>query len=323
MSRPGEFELINRYFLEVFRQQADETTGVRLGIGDDCGILAVPAGENLLVSVDTLNGGVHFPECSPPELLGRRALAVSVSDLAAMGASPLGFTLALCAPDLREDWLQDFSAGLAKAAKEFAIPLIGGDTTRGPLSLSVQVMGSAPEGRALLRSGAKPGDVIMVSGSLGDARAALDHLLDHIALPDQGHFLSRYWLPQPRLALGQALRGVATAAIDVSDGLAADLGHILKASGIGASIDISALPVSKELRDAYAPEVVSGYALAGGDDYELVFTVPPAKVGQVVALSAQLGLALTAIGHIEANPGLRCFDKDGAQVTPPAGYQHF
>ena len=314
----SEFDLIEKYF----RNLTAPTSTVPVGIGDDCAVLDIPADEQLLISVDTLVETVHFPRDYPPAYLARRALAVCVSDLAASGAKPLAFTLALTLPKVREEWLAAFSASLRLAADEYGIALVGGDTTRGPLCLSLQVMGSAPRGQALLRNGAQVGDRIYVSGNLGDARAALDCLAE--AQPDehQQRLLLRYHHPEPRLALGMALRGIATAAVDVSDGVAADLGHILKASGVGACLQLGALPLSDALR-SNAEGAALDYALAGGDDYELCFTAPVNMIAQVAGLSRQLNISLSDIGCIEENLGLRCLDRQGNPYSLPAGYQHF
>ena len=319
----SEFDIIQRYFCEGAGQISGASAkAIRCGIGDDCAVLSIPPGEELLLSVDTLVESVHFPVNYSPALLARRALAVCVSDLAASGASPLAFTLALTLPAVDEVWLTGFSASLAEAAAEFGVVLVGGDTTRGPLCMSFQVMGSAPTGQALLRNGAQIGDAIFVSGSLGDAHAALA-LLDCEPtglLPDQQYLLARYPTPAPRLALGQKLRNLATAAIDVSDGLAADLGHILKASGVAGVLRVKDLPLSAALINHGG---ALDAALSGGDDYELCFTVPASRRGDVAVLSAALNLALTEIGYIEAGNGLRCVDAQNNVYSPSSGYQHF
>lgn len=323
----SEFALIERYF----RPLSHPSEFVQCGIGDDCAVLSVPAGEELLISVDTLVEGVHFPVGYAPDLLARRALAVCVSDLAASGAEPQAFTLALCLPELNESWLSRFSAALAEDAGRYGAVLVGGDTTRGPLCITLQVMGTAPRGKALLRSGAQPGDRIYVSGTLGDARAALDFLDSSAPSAAQDFCLQRYHTPEPRLALGAALRGVASAALDVSDGLAADLGHILAASGVGARLDAARLPLSPALRELYPLDsakidsvpVAWRYALSGGDDYELCFTAPVDQRKTVAALAESLSIAISEIGEIESDEGLRCADAGGAAVVLAPGYQHF
>lgn len=228
----NEFELIRRYFAAARCAQGGD--GVVLGIGDDCALLALPAGEQLAVSTDTLVAGVHFPESCDAFLLGQRALAVSASDLAAMGATPLAFTLALTLPSANESWLAEFARGLQTMAQSCSLALVGGDTTRGPLSLTLTVFGRVPNGQALLRSGAQVGDLLCVGGELGDAAGALPLVLGQreAAADISEALLARYWSPQPQLALGQALRGRATAALDISDGLLADCGHIAKASQV-------------------------------------------------------------------------------------------
>ncbi|CAA0079561.1 Thiamine-monophosphate kinase [Zhongshania aliphaticivorans] len=319
----SEFDIIQRYFREgAGRISAAQAERVRCGIGDDCAVLSLPAGDEMLLSVDTLVESVHFPANYSPQLLARRALAVCVSDLAASGASPMAFTLALTLPAVDEDWLAAFSSSLADAAAEFGMILVGGDTTRGPLCLSLQVMGSAPAGQALLRSGAQVGDAIFVSGHLGDANAALAFLNTESSelLPSQRELLARYHAPVPRLALGQKLRNLATAAIDISDGLVADLGHILKASGVAGVIRLSDLPISAALAE-HGGSIDS--ALSGGDDYELCFTAPASRRAEVVALAQTLNVALTEIGSIQAGSGLRCFDAQNNVYTPVGGYQHF
>ncbi len=323
--RVSEFQLIQQYFKSGAEAAlARPNSPVRCGIGDDCAVLALPAGEELLVSVDTLVESVHFPVNYPSDLLARRALAVCVSDLAACGAAPMGFTLALTLPDVDASWLAGFANALAEAASEYNIALVGGDTTRGPLCISLQVMGSAPAGTAILRSGAQPGDLIYVSGQLGDARAALaflDKPASNLSLAEQA-ILARYHAPSPRLILGQKLRGLATAAVDVSDGLAADLGHILTASGVSAVINTEKLPLSAALVKT-CPERAVEFALSGGDDYELCFTAPAEHRATLAALSAELNLAITEIGYVDAGNGIQCYAADGSEITPAAGYQHF
>jgi thiamine-monophosphate kinase len=322
----SEFELIDRYFRHRY-QGGDQSANLQdprfpVAIGDDCAGLIPPEGEQLLISVDTLVESVHFPRQFDPAYLGRRALAVCVSDLAACGAKPLAYTLALTLPVVEEAWLAAFSQSLHTAADEFGISLIGGDTTRGPLSLSIQVMGSAPPGQALLRSGAQTGDDIYVSGSLGDAAAALACLDLRAPSEHQQQLLNRYCAPSPRLQLGMALRGIASAAADVSDGLAADLGHILKASGVAATLQLKTLPLSEALLAEAGVKAVD-YAMGGGDDYELCFTAPVMYRAEIAVLSADLQLPLTRIGSVAEGRGLRCLDSQGAVYPLPAGYQHF
>lgn len=312
----GEFELIRQIFRPV--AEATATPAVRLGIGDDCAIQALPDGAELVFSVDTLVEGVHFPRDYDPEHLAWRSLAVAASDLAAMGAEPVCFTLALTLPESDTEWLTRFGRGLQVAATSFSLALAGGDTTRGPLTLTLQVHGTVPAGQAMLRNGARPGDLICVSGALGDAGAALDWLQAEVLPTQASELLARYHRPWPRLGLGTQLRGLASAAIDISDGLLADLGHILAASGVGARIDVNAIPLSPALR-VLVPERALDLALHAGDDYELCFTVPPSKWEQVRALDA----GVVRIGQVTDGAGLvLCHDGKEEQVEA-AGYDHF
>ena len=299
----GEFDLIRRFF------QRPAGVGVEVGVGDDCAVLVPTPGARWLVSSDMLVEGRHFLSTVAPERLGHKALAVNLSDLAACGATPRGFTLALALPRIDEAWLAGFSKGLLALADASGCPLVGGDTTQGPLNLCITVFGEAPPGQALLRSGARAGDEIWVSGRLGDARLALEAFRGTVALDAAGFEAARMAMecPMPRLALGQALRGIATAALDLSDGLLGDLGHILAASGVGAVLDIDALPRSALL--AAQPQALQRECLlAGGDDYELVFTAPPG------ARLPDVGVPLTRIGRIVAETGLRVVDARGDAV---------
>ena len=315
----GEFELIRRYFAAAPCAQA--AAGVVLGIGDDCALLQPAVGQQLAVSTDTLVAGVHFPQPCDSFLLGQRALAVSVSDLAAMGAEPLGFTLALTLPEADPAWLEGFALGLSQMAGQCAIALVGGDTTRGPLSLTLSVFGQLPAGQALTRAGARPGDLLCVGGSLGDAAAALPLVLGQqvAAGAEADYLLQRYWAPQPQLALGQWLRGRASAALDVSDGLLADCGHIAKASAVALQVERDSLPLSAALR-TLAGERALDCALSGGDDYRLAFTLP---AQYLPALRAQWPEAMV-IGRAVAGQGVQLLDGAGRRLDPPsAGYQHF
>ncbi|MDR7335085.1 thiamine-phosphate kinase [Roseateles asaccharophilus] len=300
----GEFDLIRRYF------QRPAAAGVEVGVGDDCAVLLPTPGACWLVSSDMLVEGRHFLSTVDAARLGHKALAVNLSDLAACGATPRGFTLALALPRADEDWLAGFARGLLALADAHDCPLIGGDTTQGPLNICITVFGEAPPGQALLRSGARVGDDIWVSGRLGDARLALEVFRGTAALAGDGFEAVRAAMecPTPRVALGQALRGIATSALDVSDGLLGDLGHILAASGVGACINADALPRSAVLA-AQPLALQRECGLAGGDDYELVFTAPPG------AALPDVGIALTRIGRIEAEPGLRVVDGGGEPVV--------
>lgn len=316
----GEFELIRTYFAAAPCAQGGE--GIVLGIGDDCALLAVPPGEQLAISTDTLVAGVHFADPCDPFLLGQRSLAVAVSDLAAMGAYPLAFTLALTTPTVAADWLQRYAQGLNAMAQRCGVGLVGGDTTRGPLSLTVTVFGRVPAGLALTRSGAQPGDLLCVGGNLGDAAGALPLVLGQrsaaaqIAEPLLGH----YWSPQPQLALGMALRGKATSALDISDGLLADCGHIAKASAVSLVIERQRLPLSAALLAFLGDEQARSAALSGGDDYVLAFTLPPTELGPLLAE----GWPVHVVGRVEAGAGVRLLDAGGHDITPAVrGYQHF
>jgi thiamine-monophosphate kinase len=302
-----EFELIGRYFTGL-----DKGPGVVLGVGDDAAILAVPAGEELVTSVDTVVEGVHFPADAFPEDVGYRAVAAAASDLAAMGARPLAMTLALTLPAAEPLWLTAFSNGVGTAASAFALPLVGGDTTRGAaVVVSVQVFGTVAEGRALRRAGARPGDRVVVSGTFGDAAAALELLAERWRPdPRDGEYLlRRFYRPQPRLALGQALLDVASAAIDVSDGLLADLGHIAAASAVAIDVEAAAVPLSGVLRAHPDPQTARAWALGGGDDYELAFTLPP---------GTPVPPGCSVIGEVVRGRGVTC---DVPAAAP--GYRHF
>jgi thiamine-monophosphate kinase len=322
----GEFDLIARYFTRPVRQAA-------LGVGDDCALLAPAPGMQLAVSSDMLVEGRHFFSDVDPEALGHKALAVNLSDLAACGAKPLAFTLALSLPRVQEAWLAGFSRGMWALADAHGCELVGGDTTQGPLNLCITVFGEVPTGQALLRSGARPGDDIYVSGTLGDARLALEALLGHITLSGEVLARARQRLerPTPRVPLGLALRGVASSAMDVSDGLLGDLAHILKASGVGAIIDthltsnlIAVGAYSSSAEGQFDQNFVRQCTLAGGDDYELAFTAPSARRAAVAAASQASNTPVTRIGTVLAEPGLRLVDAQGQPVEHRyASFDHF
>lgn len=317
----SEFDLIARYFT-----RAPRTGGpVLLGVGDDGALLNPPSGETLAISTDMLVEGRHFFAGADPEALGHKSLAVNLSDLAAMGARPLGFTLALALPSADESWLAAFSRGLLAMADAHDIELIGGDTTRGPLNICITVFGSVPSRQALRRDGAAAGDDVWVSGTLGDARLALEALRHTLTLSssDLQTAASRLHRPTPRVALGLALRGIASAAIDVSDGLLGDLAHILERSALGAVIDADALPFGAVL--CTQPVALKReFALNGGDDYELCFTAPAAHRSRVQALAADSGIALTRIGRITPEPGMRVTDSSGhALALSSRSFDHF
>lgn len=314
-----EFTLIEKFF----GGRQSHGAGVALGIGDDCALLRIEVGEELAVSTDTLVGGIHFPMDGSAELIGQRGLRVNLSDLAAMGAQPRWFLLALTLPGADEVWIGDFSRGLFAAASTYGVALVGGDTTRGPLSITITVMGVLPVGQALRRDGARPGDRVYVTGTLGGGAAGLAALADPALSAEIGGLRQKYWQPSPRLAEGQSLRGIASAAIDVSDGLLADLGHIARRSGVGAEIHAERLPLSRQIRHLGAPQQME-WALGGGDDYELCFTVPTAHVRGVEALIDAGQLDATAIGEIVTGDQVLCFDAAGHELAlNHRGYDHF
>ena len=314
----GEFELIDKYFVRPLRRAA-------LGIGDDCALLDLAPGMQLAVSSDMLVEGRHFLSTVPPARLGHKALAVNLSDLAACGAEPLAFTLALALPRPDEAFLAPFAAGLLALADQHGIELVGGDTTAGPLNLCITVFGQVPAGQALLRSGARAGDELWVSGQPGEARLALEAFRGTVMLSGDDFEQARRAMetPQPRVALGRRLRGLASSAIDVSDGLLGDLGHVLHRSAVGAVVELDALPRSAML--ARQPEALQRLCLlSGGDDYELLFSAPPDRRGAVEAAGQAAGVAVTRCGHIVAGAGLRVIDARGQTVeVDPRGFDHF
>lgn len=318
MPAPSEFELIRKYFAAAGASRQD----VVLGVGDDAALLDNGGAQLLALCVDTLVAGVHFPTDAPAEAVGHKALAVNLSDLAAMGAQPAWALLSLTMPEPEPDWLAGFRRGLHALAAAHGVALVGGDTTRGPLAVTVTLVGLVERGRALRRDGARPGDRVYVSGTLGDAALGLRQWQ---AGERAGPAVERLQRPQPRVALGRALLGLASAVVDVSDGLAADLGHILARSGVGARLEAARLPLSQTLQACCSPTEALACALGGGDDYELCFTVPVERERSLQQAVAGLGLAVTAIGTIEAAPGLRLVDEQGREVPVPSrgGYDHF
>jgi thiamine-monophosphate kinase len=314
----GEFELIERYFTRPARRAV-------LGVGDDCAVLAPTPGMQWCVSSDMLVEGRHFLSSVAPQRLGHKALAVNLSDLAACGAEPLACTLALALPRADEVFLQGFAEGLWALAERHGIELVGGDTTAGPLNICITVIGQVPAGQALLRSGARAGDQLWVSGTLGDARAALEVFRGTLEVPGAAFTTLRraMELPEPRVALGQRLRGVASSAIDVSDGLLGDLGHVLRRSAVGARLDVDMLPRSAQLA-ALPPAVQLECLLHGGDDYELLFTAAPARREAVLGAAREAGVPVSCIGRIEADPGLVVTDGRGqALAVERGGFDHF
>ena len=314
----GEFDLIAKYFTRTVTRAA-------LGVGDDCALFSTSPGMQLAVSSDMLVEGRHFLPTVAPDRLGHKALAVNLSDLAACGAKPVAFTLALAMPRVDERFLEGFARGLLALADAHECELIGGDTTQGPLNLCLTVFGEVPQGAALLRSGAQAGDDLYVSGTLGDARLALEAFRGTVALAGDAFGRVRLAMerPQPRVALGLALRGVATSAIDVSDGLLGDLAHVLRRSNVGAELLADALPRSDDLR-ALPEALQRTCTLAGGDDYELVFTAPPARAAQVAAAAQVAQVGVTRIGSVIAPAGLRLIDGDGHALPNTFGaFDHF
>ena len=332
----GEFDLIERYFkapARAMQQRDTANTAVQLGIGDDCAILQPTTGMQLAISSDMLVEGRHFFADVDPFKLGHKALAVNLSDLAACGAKPMAFTLALALPKADATWLEPFSRGLLNLAAEHNCHLIGGDTTQGTLNICITVFGEVPKQQALLRSGAKAGDDIYVSGTVGDARLALEHFRGNVTLPDDlfAQARTRMETPTPRVALGMALRGIASSAIDVSDGLLGDLAHILKLSAVGAAIDtsiainlIAIKSINTPAKCQFTSEKQLEYVLAGGDDYELAFTAPVAMRAAVQAASIASSTKVTRIGSVEAEMGLRLVGANGQNVVNNFGsFDHF
>lgn len=318
-----EFEIIRRFFGSPPVRRDD----VVLGIGDDAAILRSPAGHELILTTDTLVEGRHFLSGTDPETLGHKALAVNLSDLAAMGADPAWFLLSITLPQADEQWLTAFTRGLHALSKRFNIQLVGGNTTRGPLSIGVTACGFVPAGRALLRRGAQPGDRIYVTGTLGEAALALrvrQRCMEATGT-ERAAIMDRLDRPEPRIASGIALRGLATAVIDVSDGLVADLGHLLEAGNVGALVELSRIPLSANFRKLLPPASLDWeLVVAGGDDYELCFTVPVSREPELLKRVADSGCTCTCIGEIVAEPGLLLTAPDGRPYQPRrSGYDHF
>lgn len=316
-----EFELIRRYFSSL----AEGGRGVVLGVGDDAAVTVLAEGEQLVTCTDTLVAGVHFPPEASPREIATRALCVNLSDLAAMGAEPRWYTLALTLERADEQWLQEFAGGLADIARACAFALIGGDTTRGPLCISITAIGAVPAGAHLARDGAQPGDALYVTGCLGEGAAALALLQGRLRCSEieATHLRQRFYRPTPRLREGVLLRGLASAAIDISDGLLADAGHIAARSGVGLMVDVDRVPLAALPQVAH--EALLHWALAGGDDYELCFTVPPANCGAVDALIDSGELDAHCIGTVVDGAGVVCHQ--GGTAWQPSqsltGYQHF
>lgn len=320
----GEFQSIYSYFAKQSLQRSD----VVLGIGDDCALLSVPDGQDLAVSIDTLVAGVHFPIDTAAEDIGYKSLAVSLSDLAAVGAEPAWVTLAVSLTELDENWVAQFCRGFFALAKQHNVQLVGGDVTRGQDTITTQLHGFVPAGEALRRSNAKVGDLIYVTGAIGEAGLGLQLLQNKFQLPDscahqRDDLIQRLNRPEPRVAIGTALRGIANAAIDISDGLVADLKHILEQSQLGATIHLHKLPVAKCFAEVF--DAVNGWQqpLTAGDDYELLFTVPQNEKTTVELLASQHSCAVTCIGEIEYQPGMRCYLDGRLMQLETSGYEHF
>lgn len=324
MSLPGEFELIRRYFAPLAGPGS-------LKLTDDAAVVDLQPDRSLVATTDTVIAGVHFLADDPPDLIARKALRVNLSDLASMGAEPLGYLLVTALPaGIDENWVAQFSRGLAQDQAEFSIALLGGDTafTPGPLSLTITALGQVERGKALLRSGAKPGDRVYLSGTIGDSAFGLKLAKGEpltLSPSEKSSLLDRYRLPQPRLGLGRRLIGVASAAMDVSDGFAADLGHICQASRVGALVEAAKMPVSPALRSVLEVGEASLVEVAtGGDDYELLFTAPAAVELLLGRIATELALPLTAVGEIRREPGVIVLDQNGRAVElGPGGYRHF
>jgi len=311
----GEFDLIARYF-----SRGTLRRDVSVDVGDDAAVLDVPPGRSLVAATDTLVEGRHFLEQSTPESVGHRVLAVNLSDLAAMGAEPAWALLSLSLPDADEDWLLRFSNGLYQLAERFGVALVGGDTVRGPRVLTITALGVVETGTALLRGSARPGDLLYVSGWPGESAAGLELLVTGARAEASDPLIRRHLFPEPRIELGRSLRGRASAAMDVSDGLLGDLGKLCSASGVGARLDLDRLPVSADLTTRFPADACEHFVLSGGDDYELLFTVPPA-----IALepAGPDGVPLHCIGVIEEGDAVRCMRAGRTVDAPVRGYDHF
>jgi thiamine-monophosphate kinase len=321
----GEFDLIDRYFAPG-TPGVKRRTDVILGIGDDAALLRCSPDQELVVAVDTLVAGRHFPADSESRSIGHRALAVNLSDLAAMGATPAWATLALTIPSADAGWLDGFSAGFMKLAAAHGVELVGGDTTAGPLTISVQILGQVDRGSALRRSGAQPGDILAVTGTLGDAGAGLALVTGRASAGDRmaaALLIERFEYPTPRVQFGSNARGIASAAMDLSDGLAGDLPKFSRASGLAAQVDVGRLPLSDALRSAVAVSQAREWAIAAGDDYELLVAVAPQRFDELAAVAGRLNLTLTAIGELRRGTGVTWALEGLSFAAPARGYDHF
>ncbi len=318
-----EFSLIKHYFHPPENNLPDPS--VIHGIGDDCAVLSVPQGQQLALSIDTLVEGVHFLPNTSPDLLAWRLLGSAISDLAAMGATPAWVTLALTLPSADQAWLSHFSDALHEALRRYKVTLIGGDTTKGPLTLSAQVHGFVPSGQALLRRGAQVDDLICVTGTLGDSRAGLASLMQNLTADKTIDYLQeRFYKPTPRISSGQLLVGYASACLDISDGLLGDLNHLLAYDALGAEIDSQQLPISAQLRNFVGEEQSIEWALTGGEDFELCFTIPKQRWQALQTLLANHEVPLTRIGRVVQQSGIQIKTAEGQwKTTPPKGYNHF
>ena len=325
----NEFDIIQRFFANKITLQHDH---VVIGSGDDCAVISLPGNFQMCVSTDTFVEGIHFPIAANSELIAARLMAANLSDLAAMGAQPHSFTLAITSPEFTETWLQGFSDELNTWVEEYQIPLVGGNLSKGPLSLTVNIMGMLPCHSAILRSGGHIDDDIYISGHIGDAAGGLALLAQNSiregatkksTIEKQRPLLGRYAKPRPRIELGIALREIASSAIDISDGFAADLKHLCQASDCGALVSLEDLPLSSILIKTFGLEVARGKAVQGGDDYELCFTCPKAYADKVQELSLSLGLKLTKVGSLCSGSDVQITDKQGRLYKETEGYQHF
>jgi thiamine-monophosphate kinase len=333
----GEFDLIDRYFAPsrpgapgapgaAGAPGAKGRTDVILGIGDDAALLRCPPDRDLVAAVDTLVEGRHFPAGSEPRSIGHRSLAVNLSDLAAMGAVPAWATLALTMPSADGRWLEGFSAGFMELAAAHGVELVGGDTTAGPLTISVQILGQVDRGSALRRSGAQPGDILAVTGTLGDAGAGLALVTGKATAGDRvagAQLIERFEYPTPRVQFGSDARGIASAAMDLSDGLAGDLPKFARASGLAAHVDVGRLPLSGALRSLATVAQGREWALAAGDDYELLMAVAPQRFDELAAVAARLNLTFTAIGELRRGKGVTWALEGLSFAAPARGYEHF
>ncbi len=316
-----EFELIKQFFTE----QAVKRKDVLLGIGDDCAVVSSTENQNIVVTTDTLVAGVHFPLGTSPKAIGHKAVAVNLSDIAAMGAKPSWISLAITLPEVNDDWLSEFCSGVFELCEYYNVQLIGGDTTQGPLSITITAQGITPEGKYLSRSGAKSGDWLYVTGELGDAALALQHYKESVLTENDiiEQVQNKLDFPKPRVLAGQALREYASAAIDISDGLLSDLGHICQASNVGANIVLDAIPLSDAMKKSQSFDDSVHLALNGGDDYELLFTVSEdKKVGMETALS-HAGTVITCIGQINASQIISTTLNNKAVPIRNSGFEHF